>query len=261
MNKKRIIKQAQIFAERQSKKNAKYIKKAFTAFANYFNKIAKQSEIIKALSEEEKKIRKINKLIDEALDRAFKPTIKKNLEVISRRNSDAQVDFFAKEWRREVDIIPVKSSVYNKTLKSITAGKVTNITETFEKLLNTQITKMAKSGESTVTIAKNIVRLSKGKIGRTRSLLIAREETHISLAISNDETAKNAKMQSKEWVYTFGAVEPRENHLAINGEKIGIDDYFDLGTEQAQHPKDHNLSAGESINCYCLCFYHREKQE
>lgn len=250
MNKKRLIKITALFAERKSKQNKKYIKKAFNLFAD---DLLRKYDIKKLKKNDDDIIDDM----DDSLNKSFSPNLRKNLIFIAKKNAEEQTFFFAKKWRRAVDINAIKNKTYKKVLSKITAGKVTHIKDTFRKQLHTQINILANAGDSTKTIAKKIAKLSKGKIGNKRSLLIAREETQISLSISNNDTAVASNLKSKEWVYTFGAKEPRENHKALNGVTIGIDELFNLGDEKALHPKDYNLSASESINCYCLCFYHR----
>ena len=47
----------------------------------------------------------------------------------------------------------------------------------------------------------------------------------------------------------------REDHAAINGTTLGMDEYFAPGGEQGLYPHDPALSAGQSANCSCFCQY------
>ena len=66
------------------------------------------------------------------------------------------------------------------------------------------------------------------------------------------------KYSTKKWEHT-GAYKnkPRENHVAMNGQEVPIDEPFTLkgrdgGTYYPMCPRDIDLPPGESINCHCL---------
>jgi len=69
---------------------------------------------------------------------------------------------------------------------------------------------------------------------------------------------QNPAILEKEWEHT-GAHKnkPRPNHVAMNGQRVKVDEPFTLtGADGAIYkpmcPRDSNLPAGESINCHCM---------
>lgn len=70
-----------------------------------------------------------------------------------------------------------------------------------------------------------------------------------------DSFIQNPSCYKKRWVYTWQAADPRENHIAMNGQEVFKRDPFTLsgpnGIFYPMYPRDSNLPAGESINCHC----------
>jgi F like protein len=44
---------------------------------------------------------------------------------------------------------------------------------------------------------------------------------------------------------------PRPDHVALDGTSIELDEYFDVGGEDALYPRDVNLSAKQRVRCHC----------
>ena len=68
---------------------------------------------------------------------------------------------------------------------------------------------------------------------------------------------QDPEVAKKEWVYTWAAKDPRENHIAMNGQTVPYDKPFDLagadgGSYGPMFPRDSCLPAGETINCHCI---------
>jgi len=65
-------------------------------------------------------------------------------------------------------------------------------------------------------------------------------------------------VEKKEWFHTGSHKnKPRPNHVAMNGQKVGVDEPFELkgkdgGTYFPMCPRDTGLPASESNNCHCL---------
>lgn len=66
---------------------------------------------------------------------------------------------------------------------------------------------------------------------------------------------QNPSCYKKAWVYTWQAKDPRQNHIAMNGQEVFKREPFTLtgkgGTYYPMYPRDASLPAGESINCHC----------
>lgn len=75
--------------------------------------------------------------------------------------------------------------------------------------------------------------------------------------------AQEAQMQApsvsqKMWVHTGAHKnEPRENHMAISGQTVPVDQPYELigadgGSYSPMYPRDGSLPASESVNCHCI---------
>lgn len=66
-------------------------------------------------------------------------------------------------------------------------------------------------------------------------------------------------VSEKMWKHTGGyRNKPRKNHAKINGQRVPVDEPFDLagingGSYSPMYPRDTILPPGESINCHCIC--------
>lgn len=56
--------------------------------------------------------------------------------------------------------------------------------------------------------------------------------------------------EGKEWLPAFSE-NSREEHLAADGQQVGLDDSFEVGGEYLQYPGDPSGSAENIINCIC----------
>ena len=66
--------------------------------------------------------------------------------------------------------------------------------------------------------------------------------------------AINQGYTQKTWV-TMQDNRVRHTHVEVDGETIGIFDYFEVGNSKMLYPKDANGSGEEVINCRCTCEY------
>jgi hypothetical protein len=97
-----------------------------------------------------------------------------------------------------------------------------------------------------------------------RGKMIATHETHRALAAGRHESFRQliesgkADDVSKTWMHGSSA-DPRHNHLALDGVKVGFNETFDLGLGLAAlYPHDETLPASETISCRCIAFYRIE---
>ena len=86
------------------------------------------------------------------------------------------------------------------------------------------------------------------RIARTETGRLANQGRDAAWQQSNDLGIVTDKI----WVHTGMSQEPREAHVAMNGQVFGSDGYFTLPNgEKARYPSDPKLSPGQAINCTC----------
>lgn len=93
---------------------------------------------------------------------------------------------------------------------------------------------------------------------KTRAKLIARQETMTSLASGQFDMMKSAGATTKTWRHR-PQKNPRDgihtpvNHVALDGETVGIDERFSNGLRYPRDPEDNRPE--ELINCRCYLVY------
>lgn len=95
---------------------------------------------------------------------------------------------------------------------------------------------------------------------------IARTESHAAANLSADISVRSTdvgRKTVKTWSVTH--VNTRATHLMMDGVTVGMDELFtipkvDGGYDKMSFPGDssHGASAGNIVNCRCLCFYKYE---
>jgi len=59
----------------------------------------------------------------------------------------------------------------------------------------------------------------------------------------------------KTWAWSFVS---RQDHAAVNGERIRRDESFTVGGETCRYPHDMSLSASQRVSCSCYCLWSLE---
>jgi hypothetical protein len=149
--------------------------------------------------------------------------------------------------------------------------KITKINTATRNNINSVIQKGLNEGISHRDIAKNIRK--NGLItNRSRSLTIARTETHTVAVKAVDESVRSTRIEmEREWVSakdlrtrTFGKGSQFEHFLSYpngpDGERVGQDAYFQRTGQPMQFPGDPKGSAGNVIRCRCVIIYHSVKR-
>jgi uncharacterized protein with gpF-like domain len=100
---------------------------------------------------------------------------------------------------------------------------------------------------------------------RNRARLIARTETVTGAnQAAYFAAAKSGLLVTKEWL-SASDNRTRPDHIAINGRKIGFDDYFTVGTSRMLIPGARimenglNTPAKNVVNCRCTCLYEPQR--
>lgn len=108
-----------------------------------------------------------------------------------------------------------------------------------------------ENGKSIEQVAKDL----KDEYGfsrkRARRIALTEVLTAHSVATQNS-FEQSPSVKGKKWVHSGSKKNmPRDNHVAISGQVIGVYQLFDLGSESAMYPRDTDLSAKERVNCHC----------
>jgi uncharacterized protein with gpF-like domain len=158
-------------------------------------------------------------------------------------------------WKLEQDVIKsVQSKVIKKwTLKN--AGQLAKqITQSTKDKIGKIIADGTSKGINQRDIVKNIVN-SVENMSKARARTIARTETSKAVNITEAETANEAGMKWKTWIYTHISKVPRQAHVKLDGVRLKLNQYFNVNGFKGLYPHDPNLPVGEIINCECIIIY------
>ena len=179
------------------------------------------------------------------LTRTFKTTFKTTIDSTAENGS-----LFMDVAPSKKDIAAIKNaalSKYNLTVKS----KIKSVTDVTKSQISKVIEEGQRLGLNKRNIASNIANKFT-EISQGRAKTIARTETSNATNITTNETAEYSGMEYKIWVHTGSGSHDRPSHLAMDGEKVKIDEEFSIG---AMFPHDTTLPASEVVNCGCVCIY------
>ncbi|PAD00164.1 phage minor head protein [Bacillus paralicheniformis] len=76
-----------------------------------------------------------------------------------------------------------------------------------------------------------------------------------SSAAQQEAYSQSPAVIGKKWRHSGGKKNnPRENHMALDGTIVGVDEEFTIpgSGETCMHPRDSKLSAKERVNCHCV---------
>lgn len=160
--------------------------------------------------------------------------------------------------------------VVRSYINTVTASKVTNITETTRNSIRKKVKKGISDGESVPVIAKNI--REDNAFAPYRSTMIARTETHSAMNYGNHEISKTLNLDSpvKQW---NSALDDRTRawHRAMNGTVVGRDEFFKVSTPMSgggfteksmMYTGDYERGgASNTINCRCFTLYYDSADE
>lgn len=114
-----------------------------------------------------------------------------------------------------------------------------------------------REGEGIPSIAKRIRQVSDATA--YRSALVARTETHAAATYGSIESVRAAERDFgvkmvKEWLATKDD-RTRDDHLAADGQKVGMDEKFVVGGSLMDRPGDPSAPAEQVIGCRCAMTY------
>lgn len=107
----------------------------------------------------------------------------------------------------------------------------------------------------TATLIQRRVGEIGGDLSRLRSRIISRTESHAASNASTQMAAKSSGLpMQKEWIAS-GGERTRTTHLSAHGQKVGMDEPFNVGGALLMQPGDPSGPAKEVINCRCVVGY------
>lgn len=132
--------------------------------------------------------------------------------------------------------------------------KVTQISDTTKEQLNRLIASGVSEGLSGAEVAKSI-RTQIPTISAIRAETISRTEVHAAANYANQSAAEATELEmEREWIAFIDGRE-REAHREANGQRVGMDEDFEVDGESLAFPGDPSGSAGNVINCRCVVGY------
>lgn len=135
------------------------------------------------------------------------------------------------------------------------------ITQTTREIIQVILEIANEEGRSIEWIVDELENEASNNLNRTRSRLIARTETVTGANMGGFIAALDTGlMMNKEWLAT-GDNRTRLDHVAVNSIRIGMLDYFNVGTNTMLFPGDRiqqngqQTSAKEVCNCRCTLLF------
>ena len=135
--------------------------------------------------------------------------------------------------------------------------KATLIADTDRDDVLDAITGGLEDGLGTQEIARNVRKVT--QMTPFRAATVARTETHAAATFASVESVRQAERDlgvrmKKEWLATKDS-RTRPEHLAADGQTVGLDEKFTVGGELMDRPGDPSASAGNVVACRCAIIY------
>lgn len=187
------------------------------------------------------------------LRRVFLNTYRFNEEQYSGGRKDEEIFVFG----RSVDVDALVNQYY-RGREFVLSGIPLNISKKIERII-------IAGREESLTLAQIASNITNYviPISRSRAALIARTETHSAASYANhtyhDQVRNNLGMNMfKEWVAT-GDARTRSTHAEANGQRVHMDDKFQVGGSEMSYSGDSAGGAKNVINCRCVIIYVDER--
>ncbi|EWH19809.1 phage minor head protein [Bacillus haynesii] len=116
------------------------------------------------------------------------------------------------------------------------------------------LTEAIENGSSIQDIELTLRDLPQFDRSRARTTAIT-EVLAASSAAQQEAYSQSPAVIAKKWRHSGGKKNnPRENHMALDGTVIGVNEEFTIpgSGETCVHPRDSKLSAKERVNCHCV---------
>lgn len=197
-----------------------------------------------------------NKAIEQAYEKLYRTTA-----IDFARNKRAGLKkFIALKGDDEIieDLIMEHIKTY---LRDNVGSEITAVGDTSKKLLQDllrqitpEILDMGIGAGAAQTMLRDKIQSAWHEAKRYRTERIVRTEVNRAANWGSLEGIKSVGVDmDKVWLSAF-AKESRPEHMAANGQKVGLYDTFSVGGENLQYPGDPAGSASNTINCLCSLF-------
>jgi hypothetical protein len=132
--------------------------------------------------------------------------------------------------------------------------RIQGVTETTRRQIIGALDRGYQDGIGTAEIARNVRGVVAG-LARFRAEAIARTETHGAANYGSDSAAKLTGLPLKrEWLAAQDE-RTRESHAAADGQIVGPEDAFTVGSSWLMYPGDPSGPPEEVVNCRCVLGY------
>jgi HK97 family phage portal protein len=144
---------------------------------------------------------------------------------------------------------------------SLSSTKVVAVTETTRTQIRQSLAEGVEAGESIPEIAKRIDQLYLQQIIPNRSTVISRTEVVSSSNWASQASAEGSGLTlNKVWLATEDS-RTRPAHAEADGQKVALNEPFEVGGEKLMYAGDTAGSASNIICCRCTQYYERVKDE
>ena len=148
---------------------------------------------------------------------------------------------------------------FRNYIKTYCAQRVSDINRVTRKRISRIIQKGTQEEVGRYEISKRLFALSEIE-SKIRARKIARTETHSGSSMAIHEAAKQERvLREHEWA-TARDERVRISHADADGQRVPVDQPFEVGGELLDHPGDPKGSAGNIINCRCVELFHTQRE-
>lgn len=141
-------------------------------------------------------------------------------------------------------------------LKRNLGTQIKGITETTRKKIANRIAANQMAGRTVREVAQDIDKFYLDEIIPNRSMTIARTEVGRAVNWAQQQIAEEVDVpMEKEWL-ALDDDRTRATHANADGQRVGLNDPFEVGTSELQYPGDQAGPPDEVINCRCTVLHH-----
>ena len=156
--------------------------------------------------------------------------------------------------RAQVEPTQIMDGVMREWIATYGGRKITEITETTMQDINNQVSMGIRDGLSELDMARAIRDVARTK-SASRAQTIARTETHAAANASSQASAEATGQQMERvWIAADGP-RTRATHDAADGQRVGMNEAFNVGGFDLMYPGDPAGPAAEVINCRCAVIF------
>lgn len=120
--------------------------------------------------------------------------------------------------------------------------------------LTTEIIDRNLTASEAITMLRDRIQSEWHRAARYRTERIVRTEVNRASNYGSLEGMKSIGVaMNKVWLSAF-TEKSRPTHMDADGQKVGLNEPFEVGSEFLQYPGDPKGSAGETINCLCSMY-------